>query len=161
MRSVKYWKASCLRSGVRWGSPRGGGCVWQTEVAGRGGHVCGVYPRGPQLSRCGFLHSPHVSGQVHITLKLFPIQKLHWKPVLSSEQVLEQSLLNGEWILSEGQGNTAGFRKQMVHPRTRGPFPLLPSLFRFWCWGKPRGKGRQRERRVRGSHSEGRRCWSG
>lgn len=46
--------------------------MWQTEVAGRGGHVCGVYSRGPQLSRCGFLHSPRVSGEVHITLKLFP-----------------------------------------------------------------------------------------
>lgn len=39
MRSVKYWKVSCLKSGVRWGSPRGGECMWQTEVAGRGGHV--------------------------------------------------------------------------------------------------------------------------
>lgn len=65
MTSVKSWKVSCLRSG-------GLGWVWQTEVAGRGGHVCGVYSRGPRFSTCGFLHLPCVSGKVHITLKLFP-----------------------------------------------------------------------------------------
>lgn len=162
MRSLKRWKVSCPRSeGLGGGAPRGGGWVWQTKVAGRGGHVCGVCSRGPQLSRCGSLHLPCVSGKVHITLKLFPdtVTALEDSPVFKTSVRAEPT--------ERGVDLVRGLEKHCQVQRANGPpwnqqtFSSPPFSVSLLVLGLNHEGREGRERRVRGSHSEGKRWRSG
>ena len=131
------------------------------KVAGRGGHVCGVCSRGPQLSRCGSLHLPCVSGKVHITLKLFPdtVTALEDSPVFKTS--VRAELTERGVDLVRGPGKHCQVQRASGPPWDQRTFSSPPFSVSLLVLGLNHEGREGRERRVRGSHREGKRWWSG